>query len=111
MKIVCSESAVDIATHFTIALGQQIAEQFRASEIPNSQTRLKLGFCKYEMLLQVPQPTAILPGIVAAAREHMTINDHVIGPMLRVAWQCGHCLNPLLCCSDRLLPAAMPQQL
>ena len=108
MSIVCHEAAEDIATTLVVAIRDQLTQQDACTGVNHSmhQTKTGPGFVRHEVLLKLPATSVqTVPTIVAAALEQMTINGHVLGPSLSVAWSLGHSLNPLLSISHGLGPA------
>lgn len=108
MSIICCEAAEDIATTLAVAIRHQLAQQDACTEVNHSlhQTKTGLGFIRHEVLLKLPATRLQeVPTIVTAALKQMTVNGHVLGPSLNVAWSSGHSLNPLLSSSHGLGPA------
>lgn len=106
ISILCHEAAEDVAMHLAAAISDQLAHQHACSGVDGHLPSAMTGLSQHEVLLKLPAASIQgVPGILAAALERLTINSHVLGPSLSIAWYSGHTLNPLLGSPDGLGPA------
>ena len=108
VSTICVEAASDIASCFTVALGEQLGKHRARSSSNWGSTELgmSLGICKYESVLQMGASSLpTLPGMIAAALEDLHANGNVFNNRLSIAWQIGQTLNPMLSYQDGLEPS------